>query len=215
MSDNLQETLYQNIRQALLSGQYMPGERLKIRDLAAQWGSSPMPVRTALQRLVSEGALEGEQQRSVRVPLMTDERFKHILQVRLNLEGQAAELAAERLSAEQIAQLRRCVEQMEVALEGRDLSKYLHENSQFHLILYHACGNPILLRMIESLWLQVGPFFNRLFTEADLSPRLNDFHLQALQALEAGDSRGVRHAVEQDLTYFGRFLLNLLALEPA
>lgn len=215
MSDNLQETLYQNIRQALLSGQYMPGERLKIRDLAAQWGSSPMPVRTALQRLVSEGALEGEQQRSVRVPLMTDERFKHILQVRLNLEGQAAELAAERLSAEQIAQLRRCVEQMEVALEGRDLSKYLHENSQFHLILYHACGNPILLRMIEALWLQVGPFFNRLFTEADLSPRLNDFHLQALQALEAGDSRGVRHAVEQDLTYFGRFLLNLLALEPA
>ncbi|MEH6365290.1 MAG: GntR family transcriptional regulator [Pseudomonas marincola] len=215
MSDNLQETLYQNIRQALLSGQYMPGERLKIRDLAAQWGSSPMPVRTALQRLVSEGALEGEQQRSVRVPLMTDERFKHILQVRLNLEGHAAELAAERLSAEQIAQLRRCVEQMEVALEGRDLSKYLHENSQFHLILYHACGNPILLRMIESLWLQVGPFFNRLFTEADLSPRLNDFHLQALHALEAGDSRGVRHAVEQDLTYFGRFLLNLLALEPA
>lgn len=213
MSENLQETLYQNIRQALLSGQFMPGERLKIRDLAAQWGSSPMPVRTALQRLVAEGALEGEQQRSVRVPLMTGERFEQILQVRLNLEGQAAELAVERIGAEQIARLRSCIEQMEVALQARDLGQYLHENSQFHLILYSACRNPILLRMIESLWLQVGPFFNRLFTEADLSPRLNDFHRHALEALEAGDSRGVRHAVEQDLNYFGRFLLNLLALE--
>ncbi|MGX5217202.1 GntR family transcriptional regulator [Pseudomonas sp. S9] len=215
MSDNLQETLYQNIRQALLSGQFMPGERLKIRDLAAQWGSSPMPVRTALQRLVAEGALEGAQQRSVRVPLMTGERFQHILQVRLNLEGQAAELAAERIGAEQIACFRSCIEQMDLALQTRDLGQYLHENSQFHLMLYRECGNPILLRMIESLWLQVGPFFNRLFTEADLAPRLNDFHRHALEALEAGDSQGVRHAVEQDLSYFGRFLLNLLTLEPA
>lgn len=215
MSENVQEKIYQNIRQALLAGRFMPGERLKIRDLAAEWGSSAMPVRTALQRLVAEGALEGEQQRSVRVPLMTGERFEHILQVRLSLEGQAAELATQRIRPEQIEQLRVCIEQMEQALQVRDVSAYLHENSRFHLILYQACGNPILLRMIESLWLQVGPFFNHLFTEADLSLRLNDFHGDALQALEAGNSAAVRQAIEQDLSFFGRFLLNLLALERA
>lgn len=53
-----------------------------------------MPVRAALQRLVAEGALEGEAQRSLRVPLMTRERFLQILQVRLSLEGLAAESAA-------------------------------------------------------------------------------------------------------------------------
>ena len=56
MADNLQEQLYQNIRAALLEGRFQPGERLKIRDLAAEWGTSPMPVRGALQRLVAEGA---------------------------------------------------------------------------------------------------------------------------------------------------------------
>ena len=57
MSDNLQEQLYQRIREGLLAGRFQPGQALKIRDLAAEWGTSPMPVRAALQRLVAEGAL--------------------------------------------------------------------------------------------------------------------------------------------------------------
>jgi DNA-binding GntR family transcriptional regulator len=73
----------------------------------------------------------------------------------------------------------------------------------------------VLLRLIESLWLQVGPFFNRLFTEADLSLRLNDFHADCLKALQAGDGTAARAAIEQDLQYFGNFLLNLLSLAPA
>lgn len=213
MADNLQEQLYQRIRDDLLAGRYLPGERLKIRDLAAAWGTSPMPVRAALQRLVAEGALEGEPQRSVRVPVMTRERFQQISQVRLSLEGLAVELAASRISAADISLLRGCVERMERALQVRDVQAYLNDNSLFHLTLYRACANPTLLRMIESLWLQVGPFFNRLFTEADLSPRLNDFHEDAFMALEAGDGKAARAAMEQDLSFFGQFLLNLLDLE--
>lgn len=87
MAENLQERLYQRLREDLLAGRFQPGERLKIRDLANQWGTSPMPVRAALQRLVAEGALEGEAQRSLRVPLMTRERFLQILQVRLSSKG--------------------------------------------------------------------------------------------------------------------------------
>src|SRR3990167_732221 len=198
MADNLQEQLYQNIRAALLSGRFQPGERLKIRDLAAEWGTSPMPVRAALQRLVAEGALEGEPQRSVRVPAMTRERYQQLLPVRISLEGLAVEL---------------CTARMESALERRDVQAYLRENSQFHLSLYQACGNPVLLRLIESLWLQVGPFFNRLFTAADLSLRLNDFHEDVFRALRAGDGKAARAAIEQDLSFFGQFLLNLLGLE--
>ncbi|MHA6491849.1 GntR family transcriptional regulator [Pseudomonas borbori] len=215
MADNLQELLYQRLRGDLLAGRYRPGERLKIRDLAAAWGTSSMPVRGALQRLVTEGALEGEQQRSVRVPAMTRERFQHIFQVRLSLEGLAVELAATRISSAEIDQLQSCIERMEQALELRDVQAYLIDNSLFHLTLYRACANPILLRMIESLWLQVGPFFNRLFTEADLSLRLNDFHEDAFKALRAGDGKAARAAMEQDLSFFGQFLLNLLDLEQA
>lgn len=213
MSDNLQEQLYQRIREALLAGRFQPGQALKIRDLAAQWGTSPMPVRAALQRLVAEGALEGEQQRSVRVPAMTRQRYEHIFQVRLALEGLAVELATPRLGQADLATLRDCVQRMDQAIEQRQVQAYLDANSQFHLHLYGACGNPVLVRSIETLWLQVGPFLNRLFTEADLSLRLNDFHEEAFAAIEAGDAKAARHAMEQDLVYFARFLLNLLELE--
>ena len=213
MADNLQEQLYQRIREGLLEGRFQPGERLKIRDLAAAWGTSPMPVRAALQRLVAEGALEGEPQRSVRVPAMTRERYENIFQVRLGLEGLAVELATPNLTAADLAELRDCVARMDLAIEQRQVQAYLEANSRFHLRLYGACGNPVLLRSIESLWLQIGPFFNRLFTGADLSLRLNDFHEQAFAAILAGDARAARQAMEQDLIYFARFLLNLLELE--
>ena len=215
MADNLQEQLYQKIREGLLAGRFQPGERLKIRDLAAEWGSSPMPVRAALQRLVAEGALEGEPQRSVRVPPMTRARYQNIFQVRLGLEGLAVELATPRLTPADLAELRDCVARMDRAIEQRQVQAYLDANSQFHLHLYSACGNPVLLRSIESLWLQIGPFFNRLFTGADLSLRLNDFHEEAFTAIEAGDAKAARQFMEQDLLYFARFLLNLLELEGA
>jgi len=214
MADNLQDQLYQRIREGLLAGRFQPGERLKIRDLAAEWGTSPMPVRAALQRLVAEGALEGEPQRSVRVPPMTRERYQNIFQVRLGLEGLAVELAIPRLTPADLAELRDCVMRMDQAIEQRQIQAYLDANSQFHLRLYGACGNPVLLRSIESLWLQIGPFFNRLFTGADLSLRLNDFHEEAFAAIAAGDAKAARQAMEQDLSYFARFLLNLLDLEP-
>lgn len=215
MAENLQEQLYLRLREGLLAGQFRPGERLKIRDLAAAWGTSPMPVRAALQRLVAEGALEGEPQRSVRVPPMTRERFKQIFQVRMALEGMAVEAAVGKLSTADLDDLRGCMERMDAAIEQRDVQGYLTENSLFHLTLYRACGNPILLRTIETLWLQVGPFFNRLFTEADLSLRLNDFHEDAFKALLAGDGKAARFAIEQDLSYFGQYLLNLLELDVA
>jgi len=213
MADNLQEQLYQQIREGLLAGRFQPGQRLKIRDLAGEWGTSPMPVRAALQRLVAEGALEGEPQRSVRVPPMTRERYQNIFQVRLGLEGLAVELATPNLRAADLATLRDCVARMDVAIEQREVQAYLDANSQFHLHLYGACGNPVLLRSIESLWLQIGPFFNRLFTGADLSLRLNDFHEEAFAAIEAGDAKAARAAMEQDLLYFARYLLSLLDLE--
>ena len=156
MAENLQQQLYQNLRQALLSGRFQPGERLKIRDLADEWGTSPMPVRAALQRLVAEGALEGEPQRSLRVPLMTRERFLQILQIRQSLEGLAVEDGVPRLQGADIEVLQACTEAMEEAVRRRDVQAYLEHNSRFHLTLYRACGNPTLLRMIEALWLQLG-----------------------------------------------------------
>jgi DNA-binding GntR family transcriptional regulator len=211
MAENLQESMYQRLRRDLLDGRYSPGERLKLRDLAAAWGTSPMPVRAALQRLAAEGALEGEPQRSVRVPPMTRERFAQLLQVRLSLERLAAEEGARRIDAAGKAELADCVARMDDALQTRDAAAYLQANSRFHLALYHACANPLLLRLIESLWLQVGPVFNRLFVDAERWPRLNDAHRDCLDAVLCGDADAARDAIVADLAGVGAILMDLLA----
>ncbi|PKP73272.1 MAG: GntR family transcriptional regulator [Alphaproteobacteria bacterium HGW-Alphaproteobacteria-6] len=215
MAVTLQDRVHAAIRADILAGRFRPGQRLKIRDLAASLDTSPMPVRAALQRLVAEGALEAEALRSVRVPALSRAGLENLLPVRLALEGLAAEAAGARIDAAGIATLTAGVARMDQALGAHDFAAYLTENSQFHLTLYRAAGNPVLLRMIEQLWLQAGPAFTWLVTSDDLSPRLNSFHRDCLAALADGDGRAARAAIEADLRYFGQHLLMLLDLDPA
>src|SRR4249920_1315975 len=83
------------IRCFLASGEIGPGEKISLRKLAAALGVSVMPVRQAVARLQSDGVLEVEPNRAVRVPVMTKEQFLELLNVRMEIEGYAAERAAE------------------------------------------------------------------------------------------------------------------------
>lgn len=206
MIESVQERTYQNLREALHRGDFQPGEKLKIRQLAARWGVSAMPIRAALQRLVAEGVLDAEHQRSVRVPLMSASRYRHLLDVRLLLEGYAAEKGATRLDDEQKQQMRELLTQMREAIIKHDAPKYLDANSQFHLTLYRASGNPLLNRMIDSLWLQTGPLFHYLFDSDELKMPFNEFHVDVMQAIDQGDGFKARAAIEADLRYFGKYL---------
>jgi DNA-binding GntR family transcriptional regulator len=173
-----------------------------------------MPVRAALTKLVAAGVLEARQQRSVIVPAMSLQRFDELLQVRLALEGLAAELAVPRLSNSDLAQLQHLHREMEQALHDHDAQRYLQANSAFHWDLYRACDNQLLLQHIEVLWQQIGPIFNALFDSRDLNLRLNSHHHDALLALQRRDARTVRNEVENDLRYCAGLLRHLFNHQP-
>ena len=105
--DNLGSTVYHLLCNALIQGKLKPGERLKIRELAARLGTSVTPVRDAILRLVQEQALAMKSARDIRVPHMTVERYLEIRAIRIKLEGLAAEMAAQNADATQIALLER------------------------------------------------------------------------------------------------------------
>ncbi|MFT4144166.1 MAG: GntR family transcriptional regulator, partial [Mobilitalea sp.] len=92
--DSLNGQAYARLCRDLKAGRFAPGEKLKLRDLAAEMGISPTPVREALARLISEQALEQVGHHSVRVPVMDEERFAEVRELRLVLEGRAAARAA-------------------------------------------------------------------------------------------------------------------------
>lgn len=207
---NRQLQVYHALRQALLDGELQPGQRLKIRDLAEHYAASTMPVRAALQRLVAEGALRSAPQRSVQVPVLRGEEYQQLLSVRLALEPMAAAQALPRLTPDERAALGALVQRMARALSQQDAADYLRGNADFHPRLYRACGNPVLMRLIEGLWLQVGPVFTQLFNDQRLHAGLNTAHEAAWAALQADDSQALARAIHDDLADCGELLAHLL-----
>ncbi|WP_081708721.1 GntR family transcriptional regulator [Rhodoferax saidenbachensis] len=201
-----QDTCYQTLRQWVTVGRFLPGERLKIRQVAEDLGVGVMPVRAALQRLASEGALVNVPNAGVAVPFLSRAEFDDVLDMRLLLEGEAAERGTLRLSTQDQATLKTLSRQMDAALKAADAKAYLAANEDFHLILYRAAGSPTLLALIETVWLKVGPLSNQLFEHADALGVLNDAHSDVLKAVAKRDSAAVRRGIERDLFVAGQFL---------
>jgi DNA-binding GntR family transcriptional regulator len=201
-----QDVVYARLRQWVTVGRFLPGQRLKIRDVAAEMGVGLMPVRAALQRLAAEGALVNVPNAGVALPRMAVAEFDDLLQMRMLLEGEAAERGAVRLDSLQRATLQRLCQQMGDALSRNDHAGYLAVNEDFHVLLYRAAGSPLLFNLIDTLWLKAGPVSNQLFDAPDAVAVLNDAHEDLIKALARSDSAGVRRALERDLFVAGQFL---------
>lgn len=204
----LQDQAYQTLRQGLMLGRWLPGERLKIHTLSREMGMGSMAVRTALQRLVAEKALVNVPNCGVSVPQLSKAEFDDILATRILLEGEAARQGALKLDDDAKAALAALVRQMDEAIAQGDIKAYLDANEAFHLTLYLAAGSPMLMTLIETVWLYVGPISNRLHQDAAVWATMNDAH-SALPALLQNDADGVAHAIAEDLRQAGAYLRGL------
>lgn len=199
----VQDQVYGELRRSLIQGMFDAGEVLRIRDLATRMSTSTMPVREALGRLITEQALEPLRNRSVRVPLIRRDRLEDIARARALIEGELTLRAQPRLTAADKVALRRDTEaydnltggRLETAREAADL------NHAFHFRIYRAAGSPVLIPIVESLWMQSGPYIRKaaeLFQTRQDAPATN-YHHRLLAALEAGDAEAARQALVADI----------------
>ena len=198
-SGNLEDRIYHQLREALSSGRYVPGQTFTIRSLAEVYGTSPMPVRDALKRLAAEKALDVLPNRSVVVPLMSRARFQEILQVRLSLEPMVAARANEVIEVAEIEQMAEDDKLMHKVLAEGDARQYLALNQRFHFRLYRAARTVVVMPIIESMWMQVGPYLHQIFTASRGMQASTEHHTELLQALRRKDGAAVAQAVRKDL----------------
>ncbi|MGE0242229.1 MAG: GntR family transcriptional regulator, partial [Parvibaculaceae bacterium] len=194
----LLDQAYEELKDALISGQFTPGDALVIRHLAAEMGTSIMPVRDALQRLVAERALEMLPNRTVQVPLITREAFDELTDIRLRLEALAVEYATQIMPDETITLLRQQNEAMLDALKAGDAAKALEANKAFHFTLYKASDSDLLIGYIESLWLRIGPLLRTPWRMAEgyaVFDRAPDTHQLVIDALKRRDARAAAAAI--------------------
>ena len=196
----LNERAYIAIKRGLVSGIFVPGQALRIRKLADQYGISTTPVREALQRLVAERLLVMRPNRSIGVPPLSSDTFWELARIRCALEGLAGELATPRFGPAEIKALRGIIQQIETSLTRHDVRAYLRHNQRLHFAIYQRAEAPLLLGMIQDLWSRVGPFLAELFTDTDYLPHANEYHRRILCALEAGDAAGVREGLAADIS---------------
>jgi DNA-binding GntR family transcriptional regulator len=199
----LQDQAYEELKDALIGGQFTPGDVLVIRQLAIEMGTSIMPVRDALQRLVAERALEMLPNRTAQVPLITRDAFDKLTEIRLRLEALATEEAALRVTGDLIAALREHNEAMMGALREEDAARALEANKSFHFTLYRASQSELLIAYIESLWLRIGPLLKTPWRMAEgyaVFDRAPDTHQLVIDALGQRDAKRAAAAIVKDIS---------------
>jgi DNA-binding GntR family transcriptional regulator len=196
---SLRKQVYDSLREDLTSGRFVPGQKLTFRFVANALGVSLTPVREAMRRLVAEGAFEMQPSRSVRVPLMTRSKVLELRDIRMAVEGLAAAKAAALASKETIGELRRIAAEIAAARARGDSMTDRAKLRAFHFALYDGAEQPALLRVIEGLWLQTGPYMNLLYPEYVSSPRGPQARARIIRALRSHDSVAARREIENDI----------------
>lgn len=202
--------VHQWLRRELMRSRFRPGEKLKLRNLAEELGVSLTPVREALARLVSEGALEQLDHHSARVPVLSDERLREVCELRCDLEGKAAERAAELAKPEDADRLAEIHARMSEARVSGRLREMLVENERFHMGLCALARMPVLLRIVEGLWLQCGPLNASLLRMRFLHRPEEHPHHEVIRGIREGDGALARLAVQRDISVYSDALLRRL-----
>lgn len=198
--ETVQERVYSVLRERLMRGGFAPGQKLKIAELAGALGTSSMPIREALNRLAAERAIESMPNRSVRVPSLSKQSLRDLMEARFAIEGLAVARAAENMDEETLRLLRKII-----AAQSENDAEHVSEgsaeqNRAFHFAIYRRSGSAVLLPIIESLWLQFGPYLRVASDRFDgREGRGTNFHVQMVGALARGDADAARKALESDI----------------
>ena len=192
----LNEAVYERILHAIASGRFLPGTKVTLSSLANQLGVSLMPVREALRRLEAQNLVSMKNRRIV-IKQYSGDELRELLTIRLHLESLAAQKAAINSTQETTRKLENLMDQMDKA---RGFEAYLGKNRLFHLTLYSASEMPILLDIIQGLWLRASPYLHIYTSEVgDYKTSARAFHEGMLDGMKNNNPKEVKKWLERDL----------------
>jgi DNA-binding GntR family transcriptional regulator len=207
------DQVFDSIRDSIMSGELAAGTRLRLRQLASQLGTSPMPVRDAILRLEQIGLVRRLPHRGAVVADLTLRELAHIYATRLVLEVEATRTGSEVLSAGDSARMRHEHDRMIEAVHAGRLVDALDHDEALSTILYAAGGNPVLLGIIHDLWRRCRPY---KIANVQRSSDIGDLTVWSFQGplVEAASVHDVTAAMEvtrQSLASSSERLHSLLA----
>ncbi|MEU3748861.1 MULTISPECIES: GntR family transcriptional regulator [Streptomyces] len=183
---SLREQVYVELRERIIEAEYPAGTRLVEREIADELRVSRVPVREAMQRLESEGFLSVQPRRGAVVTDFGPEDAAHLFDVRENLEGLAARLAARHASPEELRELEELLARARRAAESGRLREAVAFNADFHRAVVELSGNPLLVDLMAPLDSRLRRLFRLTSAQSDGEPMCGA-HEQLYEAVHDRD----------------------------
>lgn len=188
----LGEVVFDYLRNAILSGELKPGERLMEVTIAEQLGVSRTPVREAIRKLEKEQFVIMLPRKGAYVADLTKKDILEVLEIRKELEGFAAELAAMRMEEEEIKQLGGILEDFNDCMLAMDKKRMIETDNAFHSTIFQATKNTRLIQMIYDLHDQFQRFRLIYFTEFSNFKDIQQSHERIFEAIVNRDTEAAR-----------------------
>ena len=147
----LRDVVFNTLREAILRGDLVAGERLMELQLAAKLGVSRTPIREAIRMLEQEGLAITIPRKGAIVAGMTEKDMQDVLQIREALEELSVQVACDKITDEEIEKLQKNMKNFEHSLKSGDLKKMAQADVEFHDVIYQATDNPKLINMLNNL----------------------------------------------------------------
>ena len=168
----LRDVVFNTLRQAILRGELKPGERLMEIQLANKLGVSRTPIREALRKLELEGLVNMVPRKGAEVADITEKSLRDVLEVRKALEELSVQLACEKITEEEIEELKRVAERFKDTLDDQDVTKIAEADVAFHDVIYTATDNHNLILLLNNLREQMYRYRVEYLKKEEAYPQL-------------------------------------------
>lgn len=201
---NLRETVLEQLRTAIVTGELTEGELVSAPTLGQALGVSATPVREAMMDLVREGLVETVKNKGFRITAMSEKDLDDLAQIRMLLEPPAIGMVAKNIPEEAFAELEKLADSCLRAAEREDLGEYLRDDREFHALVLSYTGNPQLVDLATSLRRRTRLYGIAALARDGRLPASAHEHHVLLDLLRAGNAaeaeqlmrRHIRHARE-------------------
>jgi len=191
------DNICSELRQEIVNRLIPPGAKLSENLLSQRWKVSRTPIREVLRRLEAEGLVTSSRYKGFVVNSISIEDIDHIYTIKMSLEGLAGRLATPMISKDpaKMRRLQTLCREMEGLSRKGDVETYSRKNIEFHLAVWHWCGNPWLIRILDNLSSQLNRFIvNALHVPGRMERSVKE-HQKIVEAFKMGNAKAVEKAL--------------------
>ena len=183
----LREIVYEELKRQILKGEIAPGHRMMEVELADDMGVSRTPVREAIRKLELEGLVLMIPRKGAEVAEITEKNMQDVLEVRKALEELSVQLACERITPEQVEEMKMAAEDFRKVLKSGDVTKIAEADVKFHDIIFAATNNQRLITLLNNLREQMYRFRVEYLKQKECYPQLLEEHDKLIALISGGE----------------------------